>query len=112
MTGTKYLSEVVELNTLQKDHLNIINAPTGSGKTYFALTAIPATLTDAVHKVVYLIDTINGREQILKNYKARSIYRYWDVEVDGEALSFEDDERIVVITYAKFGILIEKYEGE
>ncbi|MGN0793853.1 MAG: DEAD/DEAH box helicase family protein [Aristaeellaceae bacterium] len=109
MTGTKYLSEVVKLDALQKDHLNIINAPTGSGKTYFALTAIPATLTDAVHKVVYLIDTINGREQILKNYKARSIYRYWDVEVDGEALSFDDDERIVVITYAKFGILLEKY---
>ncbi|MBQ7113770.1 MAG: DEAD/DEAH box helicase family protein, partial [Clostridia bacterium] len=109
MTGTKYLSEVVKLDTLQIDHLNIIKAPTGSGKTYFALTAIPATLPDAVHKVVYLIDTINGREQILQNYNARSIYRYWDAEVDGEVLSFEDDERIVVITYAKFGILLEKY---
>ena len=73
VTGTKYLSEVVKLDALQKDHLNIIKAPTGSGKTYFALTAIPATLTDAVHKVVYLIDTINGREQILQNYNARSI---------------------------------------
>lgn len=109
MTGTKYLSEVVKLDALQKDHLNIIKAPTGSGKTYFALTAIPAPPPDAVHKVVYLIDTINGREQILRNYKARSIYRYWDVEVDGEALSFDDDERIVVITYAKFGILLERY---
>ncbi len=109
MTGTKYLSEVVKLDALQKDHLNIIKAPTGSGKTYFALTAIPATMTDAVHKVVYLIDTINGREQILKNYNARSIYRYWDVEVNGEAICFEDDDRIVIITYAKFGVLLEKY---
>ena len=109
MTGTKYLSEVVNLDTLKKDHLNIIKAPTGSGKTYFALTAIPATLPDAVHKVVYLIDTINGREQILKNYNARSIYRYWDVEVNGEAFCFEDDDRIVIITYAKFGVLLEKH---
>lgn len=109
MVGNSYLSELVNLDMLQKDKLNIIKAPTGSGKTYFALTAIPASLTDAVHKVVYLIDTINGMEQILNNYNARSIYRYWDVEVNGEALCFEDDERIVIITYAKFGILLEKY---
>ena len=109
MIGTKYLSEVVSLDTLAKDKLNIVKAPTGSGKTYFALTAIPATLTDAAHKVVYLIDTINGREQILKNYNARPIYRYWEVEVNGEALSFDDDDRIVIITYAKFGVLMAKY---
>ena len=109
MTGTKFLSEVVKLDMLQKDKLNIIKAPTGSGKTYFALTAVPATLTDAVHKVVYLIDTINGKEQILKNYNARSIYHHWDVEVKDEALFFEADERIVIITYAKFGILLERY---
>ena len=58
MVGNSYLSELVNLDMLQKDKLNIIKAPTGSGKTYFALTAIPASLTDAVHKVVYLIDTI------------------------------------------------------
>ena len=75
MVGNSYLSELVNLDMLQKDKLNIIKAPTGSGKTYFALTAIPATLTDAAHKVVYLIDTINGMEQILNNYNARSIYR-------------------------------------
>jgi len=107
--GTKFLSEVVNLDALQKDHLNIIKAPTGSGKTYFALTAIPTTLTDAVHQVVYLIDTINGKEQILKNYNACSFYRGWDVEVKDEALFFETDERVVIITYAKFGILLEKH---
>jgi len=109
VTGTKFLSDVVNLDALKNDHLNIIKAPTGSGKTYFALTAIPATLTDAVHQVVYLIDTINGMEQILKNYNARSFYRGWDVEVKDEALFFETDERVVIITYAKFGILLEKH---
>lgn len=75
MLGTKYLSELVKPDMLAKDKLNIIKAPTGSGKTYFALTAIPAMLHDALHKVVYLIDTINGKEQLLRNYNARPIYR-------------------------------------
>lgn len=109
MIGSKYLSEVVSLDMLAKDKLNIVKAPTGSGKTYFALTAIPATLTDASHKVVYLIDTINGKAQILKNYNARPIYRYWEAEVNGDALNFEDDDRVIIITYAKFGVLMEKY---
>ena len=59
MLGTKYLSELVKPDMLAKDKLNIIKAPTGSGKTHFALTAIPALLHDALHKVVYLIDTID-----------------------------------------------------
>ena len=50
MIGSKYLSEVVSLDTLAKDKLNIVKAPTGSGKTYFALTVIPASLTDAAHE--------------------------------------------------------------
>lgn len=108
MIGSKYLSEVVSLDMLTKDKLNIVKAPTGSGKTYFALTAIPATLTDAAHQVVYLIDTINGKEQLLRNYNARPIYRNWDVEVSEEALYFETDNRIVIITYARFGMLLEK----
>ena len=34
MTGTKYLSELVDSSALQKGTLNIIKAPTGSGKTW------------------------------------------------------------------------------
>nr|WP_296085797.1 DEAD/DEAH box helicase family protein [uncultured Blautia sp.] len=40
MIGTKYLSEAVNINNLEKEKLNIIKAPTGSGKTYFALHEI------------------------------------------------------------------------
>lgn len=108
MLGTKYLSELVTPDMLVKDKLNIIKAPTGSGKTYFALTAIPAMLTDAVHKVVYLIDTINGKEQLLRNYNARPIYRSWVGEVSEEGIFFVGDERIVIITYAKFGHLLDQ----
>ena len=79
--GTKYLSQLVRMDMLQKDKLNIIKAPTGSGKTYFALTAIPSTVPDPSHKIVYLIDTINGKQQILKNYNARPLYSLWETEV-------------------------------
>lgn len=110
MKGTKYLSELVDCSQFQKNKLNIIEAPTGCGKTYFALQYIPKLSEDATHKIVYLIDTINGKEQIIKNYNAISEYRDWmkDVQQDGIWFLPEDKEKIVIITYAKFGILLSK----
>ena len=65
MIGNKYLSELIDLSALKIDALNVVKAPTGSGKTYFALTAIPESIGEkALWQVVYLIDTINGKEQI------------------------------------------------
>lgn len=99
------------MDILQKDKLNIIKAPTGSGKTYFALTAIPSTVSDPSHKIVYLIDTINGKQQILQNYNARPLYSLWETEVEGINFDndmFETDNRIVIITYAKFGVFLNR----
>lgn len=107
MIGTKYLSELVTLDMLVKDRLNIIRAPTGSGKTYFALTAIPAVLDNANHAVVYLIDTINGKEQILQNYNAVSYSKAWKNAVSEDGLWFVNDDQIVIMTYAKFGTILE-----
>lgn len=109
MKGEKYLSELVDVSMLSKDKLNIIKAPTGSGKTYFALTYIPSLAHDAYHTVVYLIDTINGKEQIVNNYNALPECYYWAKDVDDGGLYFEEDNRIVVMTYAKFGFLAQKY---
>lgn len=108
MKGTKYLSELVDCSALQKGQLNVIKAPTGSGKTYFALNYIPSLTNDALHNVVYLIDTINGKEQIVRNYKATSEYYGWSKEVELGGMWFEPDNRVVVITYAKFGVLFER----
>lgn len=108
MKGTKYLSELVDCSALQKGQLNVIKAPTGSGKTYFALNYIPSLTNDALHNVVYLIDTINGKEQIVRNYKATSEYYGWSKEVELGGMWFEPDNRVVVITYAKFGVLVEQ----
>lgn len=58
-----------------------------------------------------MIDTINGKEQILQNYNARPLYRMWETELDGINFDndmFETDRRIVIITYAKFGVLLDR----
>ena len=109
MRGTKYLSELVDCSTLQKGHLNVIKAPTGSGKSYFALNYIPSLTEDAIHDVVYLIDTINGKEQIVRNYNAISEYHKWSQEVEEDGMWFDPNKQGVVLTYAKFGYLFEKY---
>lgn len=109
MKGSKYLSEMVDVNMLKRDKLNIIKAPTGSGKTFFALTHIPNLTNDAIHSVVYLIDTINGKEQIVSNYNATSEYWGWAQEVDEQGMWFSTDSRVVVLTYAKFGVLSQQY---
>lgn len=108
MKGTKYLSELVDASMFQKGALNVIKAPTGSGKTYFALNYIPSLVPNALHSVIYLIDTINGKEQIIRNYNAISDYYGWSKEINDGGLWFSDDNRVVVITYAKFGYLITK----
>ena len=90
---------------LQKDKLNIIKAPTGSGKTYFAFKAIPEAVDDAYHKTVYLIDTVNGKEQILNNYNASVFSSYWMNEVSEDEMERFYSSKVVVITYAKFGLL-------
>lgn len=109
MTGTKYLSELVDCSALQKGRLNIIKAPTGSGKTYFALHHIPSLTVNALHNVVYLIDTINGKEQIVRNYNAISEYYRWSQEIEEGGMWFDPDNHVVVLTYAKFGLLCSKH---
>ena len=109
MTGTKYLSELVDSSALQKGKLNVIKAPTGSGKTYFALQHIPSLTEDTVHEIVYLIDTINGKEQIIRNYNAISEYHKWSQEVEDGGMWFDPRNEVVILTYAKFGYLITKY---
>ena len=111
MLGTKYLSDLVSLDMLKKDRLNIIKSPTGSGKTYFALNKIPKTVQGATYKIVYLIDTINGKEQILQNYNAVDHSQRWERQVTEDWIYFtglKENPDIVVITYAKFGVILER----
>ena len=107
MVGTKYLSEVIDINTLRKRQLNIIKAPTGCGKTYFALNTIGSLCENAYHKAVYLIDTINGREQIERKYENVSKVNWeWIKVVADNGIWFEEDQRIAIMSYHKFGKIV------
>ena len=108
MIGTKYLSQLIDCSGLKKNSLNIVKAPTGSGKTYFALTHIPSLTDDPFHNVVYLIDTVNGKDQITRNYNAVPDNWKWIADASGDELWFVPDDRVVIMTYAKFGIILER----
>ena len=107
MVGTKYLSEVIDISTLRKKQLNIIKAPTGCGKTYFALNTIGSLCENAYHQALYLIDTINGREQIIRRYKnVSSVDWQWIKVVSEGGIWFEEDNRIAIMSYHKFGMIV------
>lgn len=109
MKGSHYLSELIDLDTMKVNAINMVKAPTGSGKTYFALHSIPEKCFNTIHEAVYLIDTINGKEQILKNYNAIPYNYDWAREVMDDGQWFCKDTSIVIMTYAKFGSLTMNY---
>lgn len=109
MKGSHYLSELIDLSTMKVNALNMVKAPTGSGKSYFALHYIPEQCSNAFHEAVYLIDTINGKEQILKNYNAVPYNYKWASEVMDDGQWFCEDSQMVIMTYAKFGSLSIRY---
>ena len=65
MLGTKTISDLItDPNTLKPGRINIIDAPVSSGKTHFALSALPKW-AGTPEKVLYLIDTTNWSDIIL-----------------------------------------------
>lgn len=111
MKGSKYLSELVDLTQFKTGYLNVVYAPTGSGKTYFALNHIPSHVEHPLTDIAFLIDTINGRTQIIEKYKAVDYYDGWvDGKPDGGAW-YNNEDHVVVITYAKFGALSSNNPG-
>lgn len=50
--------------------------------------------------MVYLIDTINGKDQIRRNYNAYTYCKAWDAIATGETLYWGDgEESVVIMTY-------------
>ena len=103
MKGSKFLTELVDCSTFQKGKLNLIEAPTGCGKTYFALKHIPSLVKKPLYKVAFLIDTTNGKEQIMRKYHSAPATLDWQKSVETEMINFADEQHIVAMTYAKFG---------
>jgi len=100
----EYLSKLIDM----EDHpfgteiLNVIVAPCGSGKTTFALETLVPEL-GAPENTVYLIDTIAGRDQLLKHPQCQCYTRDWRERL--ELPKPEGSGKITVMTYAYFGAL-------
>lgn len=109
MIGNKWLSEAIHTDEFQKGYLNLVYAPTGSGKTTWALNFLAETVSNK-NKMLYLIDTTNGKEQILEHHSTQHFTKDWLYLVTHNMVDFED-AKVVVMTCAKFGTLVEFYKS-
>lgn len=91
----------------------MVKAPVGSGKTTWALRHLAKELESPLD-MVYLIDTRNGNEQIV-SANSDIVAHYSDVWLDKVLNGWEmfseypQKDKIVVMTYAKFGVLAKKH---
>ena len=113
MENTKFLAQAVHEDEICNGQLNMIKAPVGSGKTTWALRHLSKKMESPLG-MVYLIDTQNGRDQIVSANSDIAAH-YSDVWLDkmlnGWEMFSEDpqEDKIVVMTYAKFGAIAKKY---
>ncbi|MDL2319080.1 DEAD/DEAH box helicase family protein [Eubacteriales bacterium OttesenSCG-928-A19] len=87
----------------QSSILNVIDCPTGCGKTRFATEVIPTP--NHRSRTLYLIDTINSRSEVLKRPFTAECFD----SVLKPHFAFEGSEHdiIPVMTYAKFGSVVQ-----
>lgn len=104
MTGTKYLSDVLDMNQFEKGKMNVIYAPCGCGKTTCAINRI-ATLASSPKKAIYLIDTRLGKERLSREPKLAPACVFTEETDDKNSLVYSPTpNKITVMTYALFGI--------
>lgn len=102
-----FLSNIIDLDDVGGcGRLNLIVAPCGAGKTTFALDYL-APMYGNPARSLYLIDTVAGQDQLLQNPKFRFYDKNWREDFADTPL--QDDEKIVVMTYARFGTLCKYY---
>lgn len=104
--GTKWLTEAIHENEITTGALNIVEAPTGSGKTTWAFSYLDRTVS-AQNKMLYLIDTINGKAQLLQRDDTIRFNKDWCADVLNDTKLF-GEKNIVVMTYAKFGSIVNE----
>ena len=103
----EYLSNIIDVGELKEGVLNLIVAPCGSGKTYFAkneLRELNKYYRDELVQppMLYLIDTAIGKEQLLHSKEARPEINFW---TEKPYWVLPD---ITVMTYAGYATLHEK----
>lgn len=102
-----FISDLVDIDSINYFCLNLVNAPAGSGKTTFALEKL-YQLASNKSKVLYLIDSVAGGEQIARHRNAVLYTKEWRESLSDGLENFEEG-KINVMTYAKFGALLKFY---
>ena len=106
MIGTKTISDLItDPSVFKPGRSNIIEAPVSSGKTFFALTALPEWAGSS-EKVLYLIDTTQGELHIQRNIITKAVdratYSFFDYNT-GHVWGEQREHGMPVMTYAGFG---------
>lgn len=108
MIEGKYLSEVINCDDFEDGKLNLITAGCGAGKTTFALEKLIEYFEFEPGGVLYLIDTVAGKEQILKHKNTqRFSYEWMDIIPDSFGWNPAVNE-VTCMTYACFGSLVKR----
>lgn len=107
----KYLSEVLEAEQFFKGTLNVVVSPCGSGKSEAAINVV-ASIASTPYKALYLIDTTSGCQRIANDKKKRlkRPCHFYSEDIMSDKFDTEfDKSKIVVTTYAKFGVWCSHY---
>lgn len=99
----RYISEVVSVSDFDRDTINLIFSPCGSGKTTFIETTLKDYAQKANRDLLYLAPTCALRDAV--NSRGEE---YIDVCPDGREIRRLKQKGITAMTYAKFGSMIAK----
>lgn len=111
MKGTKFVSDVVDITKFKSGCLNLINCPTGAGKTYFIENKLRKT---AKHQngILYIIDTSMGKSQIISIFKnVKSYSKSWREDKNGSNTIYNtgwgnQEDSMTIMTYAQVGAVL------
>lgn len=104
----RWLSDIMKDRKLSNNRINLIEAHCGCGKTtWFFEYLLPQYMTK--HKIVYLVDTNMLEDSMLNEYKdiMQHYGRGW--RTDDIMLDFTTNNKIMCMSYKKFGILVKNY---
>ena len=99
------LKDVLRTSDFVHGMFNLIDAPCGSGKTTAAINMI-SKLASSPRTALVLIDTANGKQRLARLKELTLPYAYYEESLERSWFPSEefDPTKIVVTTYAQFGV--------
>ena len=117
MTGTHYLAELALTPArFVQGKINVIDCPTGAGKTTFSLFHLPQ-FAQSNNCVLYITDTLMNKQQIVQNYEQTREYdekwrKFMNKHTKAEIIQKSANAwgtqkaQITAMTYAKVGAIL------